>query len=195
MLLMGMWISLTKKPMNPITKKPKTVATAIFVNSTINFQRKEQRNNIFTFSIRFCASLNKSVAVLGELNGRCNDCVCGFHVACKLTRGCVVFGRLCGGRGGQRIATNFGPNFEQKTNQCMHARLLPCSIKKRAEFTRDRTQSVQSNARLTGFANFGGRLLPASQTFTPKVRKMSTQSSDTRVCKLKLNEGTAYCRL
>lgn len=34
MLLMGIWISLTKKPMNPMMAKPMAVATAIFWNST-----------------------------------------------------------------------------------------------------------------------------------------------------------------
>ena len=33
MLLMGMWISFTKKPMNPIIENPIAVATAIFWNS------------------------------------------------------------------------------------------------------------------------------------------------------------------
>lgn len=33
MLLMGMWISLTKKPMKPIMQKPIAVAIAIFWNS------------------------------------------------------------------------------------------------------------------------------------------------------------------
>lgn len=33
MLLMGMWMSLTKKPMKPIIQKPIAVAIAIFWNS------------------------------------------------------------------------------------------------------------------------------------------------------------------
>ena len=33
MLLMGMWISLTKNPMKPMMAKPMAVATAIFWNS------------------------------------------------------------------------------------------------------------------------------------------------------------------
>jgi hypothetical protein len=33
MLLMGMWINFTKKPMNPIIENPIAVATAIFWNS------------------------------------------------------------------------------------------------------------------------------------------------------------------
>jgi hypothetical protein len=33
MLLMGMWISFTKKPMNPIIANPIAVATAILWNS------------------------------------------------------------------------------------------------------------------------------------------------------------------
>lgn len=33
MLLIGMWISLTKNPIKPITQKPTTVAIAIFWNS------------------------------------------------------------------------------------------------------------------------------------------------------------------
>ena len=33
MLLMGMWMSLTKKPMKPMIAKPIAVATAIFWNS------------------------------------------------------------------------------------------------------------------------------------------------------------------
>jgi hypothetical protein len=33
---MGMWMSLTKKPMNPMMQNPMAVATAIFWNSEIN---------------------------------------------------------------------------------------------------------------------------------------------------------------
>lgn len=33
MLLMGMWISFTKNPINPMMQKPMAVATAIFWNS------------------------------------------------------------------------------------------------------------------------------------------------------------------
>ena len=33
MLLMGMWISFTKNPINPMRAKPIAVATAIFWNS------------------------------------------------------------------------------------------------------------------------------------------------------------------
>ena len=33
MLLMGMWINLTKKPMNPMIANPTAVARAIFWNS------------------------------------------------------------------------------------------------------------------------------------------------------------------
>lgn len=36
MLLMGMWISLTKKPMKPIIRKPRPVARAILANSVEN---------------------------------------------------------------------------------------------------------------------------------------------------------------
>ena len=36
MLLMGMWINLTKNPMNPMIAKPMAVATAIFWNSEIS---------------------------------------------------------------------------------------------------------------------------------------------------------------
>lgn len=36
MLLMGMWISLTKKPMKPIMQKPMAVAIAIFWNSFLS---------------------------------------------------------------------------------------------------------------------------------------------------------------
>ncbi len=35
MLLMGIWISLTKKPINPIIAKPMAVAIAIFWNSNL----------------------------------------------------------------------------------------------------------------------------------------------------------------
>jgi len=35
MLLIGIWISFTKNPMNPIIAKPIAVAMAIFWNSTI----------------------------------------------------------------------------------------------------------------------------------------------------------------
>ena len=37
-LLMGMWISLTKNPMNPIIANPMAVATAIFWNSKKEYQ-------------------------------------------------------------------------------------------------------------------------------------------------------------
>lgn len=36
MLLIGMWINLTKKPMNPIIQKPIAVAIAIFWNSRLS---------------------------------------------------------------------------------------------------------------------------------------------------------------
>ena len=36
MLLIGMWMSLTKKPMKPMMAKPIAVAIAIFWNSEIN---------------------------------------------------------------------------------------------------------------------------------------------------------------
>ena len=39
-LLMGIWINLTKKPMKPMIAKPTAVAKAIFWNS-------ERNNNIF----------------------------------------------------------------------------------------------------------------------------------------------------
>ena len=35
MLLMGMWMSLTKKPMKPMSRKPTLVALAILVNSVV----------------------------------------------------------------------------------------------------------------------------------------------------------------
>ena len=83
-LLMGMWISLTKNPMNPIIANPMAVATAIFWNSKKQYlwiyDIQPQYNqtlmylNIFkdykierTFSIWFCASLDKSYAILWEL--------------------------------------------------------------------------------------------------------------------------------
>jgi len=40
MLLIGIWISLTKNPMNPIIAKPIAVAMAIFWNSTIHTTTK-----------------------------------------------------------------------------------------------------------------------------------------------------------
>lgn len=45
-LLMGMWISLTKKPINPIIAKPIAVAMAIFWNST-----KKKKNKPKNFSL------------------------------------------------------------------------------------------------------------------------------------------------
>jgi hypothetical protein len=36
MLLMGMWMSLTKKPMNPMMANPMAVAMAIFWNSFLS---------------------------------------------------------------------------------------------------------------------------------------------------------------
>ena len=84
-LLMGMWISLTKNPMNPIIANPMAVATAIFWNSKKEYQWiydiQPQYNQTVkstwtqskdykigrTFSIWFCASLDKSYAILWEL--------------------------------------------------------------------------------------------------------------------------------
>jgi len=40
MLLIGIWMSLTKNPMNPIIAKPIAVAMAIFWNSTIHTTTK-----------------------------------------------------------------------------------------------------------------------------------------------------------
>jgi len=41
MLLIGMWISLTKNPINPIIAKPIAVAMAIFWNSEINNEKSD----------------------------------------------------------------------------------------------------------------------------------------------------------
>lgn len=48
MLLIGMWISLTKNPMNPIIQKPIAVAIAIFWNSENNvyYNKSNQHNTI-----------------------------------------------------------------------------------------------------------------------------------------------------
>lgn len=40
MLLMGMWISLTKNPMNPMIAKPMAVAMAIFWNSKLSTKKR-----------------------------------------------------------------------------------------------------------------------------------------------------------
>lgn len=45
MLLIGMWMSLTKKPMKPMMQKPIAVAIAIFWNSEI--KRKHSSINFY----------------------------------------------------------------------------------------------------------------------------------------------------
>ena len=78
MLLMGMCTSLTKKPMNPIIKKPMPVAKAIRVNSAQqtsvpihcrSFIGGEPR----TFPVRLSAFLDKVHALLGKLLQGQND--------------------------------------------------------------------------------------------------------------------------
>lgn len=66
MLLIGMWISLTKKPMKPMIAKPMAVAIAIFWNSFLSglvhrFTRRiESLVNFLTGSVnsRTCSILN-----------------------------------------------------------------------------------------------------------------------------------------
>lgn len=66
MLLIGMWISLTKKPIKPIMAKPIAVAKAIFLNSLrsglVHFLTRRYESlkncfpgstNLFTWSIIF----------------------------------------------------------------------------------------------------------------------------------------------
>lgn len=74
MLLIGMWISLTKKPMKPIMQKPMAVAIAIFWNSVKSNQitqiKKVQLNGIqidFTFSVGFSASFYQPNRIFGKL--------------------------------------------------------------------------------------------------------------------------------
>lgn len=47
MLLMGMWMSLTKKPMNPMMAKPIAVAMAIFWNS-VKMRNNQSNHSPFT---------------------------------------------------------------------------------------------------------------------------------------------------
>lgn len=83
-LLMGIWINLTKNPMKPIMAKPMAVATAIFWNS-INWRTFNQYILIIfiindlaffsiqlrlTFTIRFCASLHQTCWVFSKLANR-----------------------------------------------------------------------------------------------------------------------------
>ena len=94
MLLMGMKMSFTKKPTNPITTNPIAVRTATFVNSTTRNQNhrlcqftdrdpaesidfKTKRSN--TFAIWFVATLNETDAILSEVSERIDDGINGVH--------------------------------------------------------------------------------------------------------------------
>jgi len=92
MLLIGMKISFTKKPTNPITTNPIAVRNATFVNSApktlisvpdphrskqnpqmyicIYSERERERD---TFAIGLVAALDKADAILGELPEGIND--------------------------------------------------------------------------------------------------------------------------
>lgn len=79
MLLMGMWISLTKNPMNPMIAKPMAVAMAIFWNSKLSTKKTlEQEKNIrverTTFTVGLGASFHQTDRVLGELLARLDEC-------------------------------------------------------------------------------------------------------------------------
>jgi len=72
MLLMGMWMSLTKKPMKPMMAKPMAVATAIFWNSAggkvgTQDSRRFLESSSLTFPVRLGAPLDQPDGVLAEL--------------------------------------------------------------------------------------------------------------------------------
>lgn len=92
MLLIGMKISFTKKPTNPITTNPIAVRNATFVNSAPKTiisvpdpHRSEQNPQMYihivrekekereTLAIGFVAALDKADAILGELSERIDD--------------------------------------------------------------------------------------------------------------------------
>ena len=96
MLLIGMKISFTKKPTNPITTKPIAVRTATLENSKIQkcigksgstAQRFESKwngrrrigNQGFTFAIGFVAALHEPHAVLCEFSQRIEHRINGVH--------------------------------------------------------------------------------------------------------------------
>jgi len=58
MLLIGIWISFTKNPMNPIIAKPIAVAMAIFWNSTDHTIRKTSKYINITSQIRYSDNIN-----------------------------------------------------------------------------------------------------------------------------------------
>jgi len=93
MLLIGIKISLTKNPTNPITTKPIAVRTATLENSTkpkkqskfkihnieIQIQRRENRFRGYTFAIGFVATLNEPNTVFGEFSEWIEDGINGVH--------------------------------------------------------------------------------------------------------------------
>ena len=85
MLLIGICISLTKNPMNPIRQKPTSVARAIFANSKehkVNNKKINRQKLLQTFLIRLGTTLNQAVTILSKLldRSRINDGVDGVHV-------------------------------------------------------------------------------------------------------------------
>ena len=99
MLLIGMKISFTKKPTNPITTNPIAVRNATFVNSATKYpnfsarstQIQTKSTNVYilwererererdTFAIGLVAALNKADTVLGEVSEGIDDWVNGVH--------------------------------------------------------------------------------------------------------------------
>lgn len=70
MLLIGMWISFTKKPINPITANPMAVARAIRWNSAVTthvIRPSCLQLQSLTFQVWFSASFHQSHRVLGEV--------------------------------------------------------------------------------------------------------------------------------
>ena len=97
MLLMGMKMSLTKKPTNPMTTNPIAVRAATLVNSvrqiSVRSGRKQTGSEtrragelvaVLTLAVRLVAALDEADAVLGKLAGKGVDHgVDGVHGCCR----------------------------------------------------------------------------------------------------------------
>lgn len=92
MLLIGIKMSFTKKPTNPITTNPIAVRTATFVNSArnnakskpskakyTNRARYHEEARYGTFAIWFVTTLNETNAILSEVSERIDDGINSIH--------------------------------------------------------------------------------------------------------------------
>ena len=93
MLLMGMWINFTKKPMKPMIANPSAVAMAIFWNSVETSPHKvanKWESLLLTFQVWLGTALDQSHRVLGKVLHRFYVLVNNVHL-CFVARSNTVW--------------------------------------------------------------------------------------------------------